>query len=136
MPRRVWDWLKQAKRNLASARVNADAELYEEACFESHQAAEKALKALLQFLGIDRRGRSLVFLAREAEVKGLIVIHEVRRCLLKLDKHYIPSRYPDVYDEGAPADYYSRDDAEECIRCAEYVVAWVEERVGEAVQEV
>jgi HEPN domain-containing protein len=33
---RVFDWLKQAKRNLISANINYREDLYEEVCFESH----------------------------------------------------------------------------------------------------
>ena len=135
MPRRSADWLRQAKRNLKSAHINMKAELYEEACFESHQAAEKAIKALLQSIGVERRGHSLVYLSREVGIKSIEIPRELRRCLLYLDKHYIPSRYPDVYDEGAPADYYSEEDAKECINCAEGVILWVEQTMRE-VQEV
>ncbi|MFB6491018.1 MAG: HEPN domain-containing protein [Thermoproteus sp. AZ2] len=127
MPRRHLDWLRQAKRNLASAELNRGAGLYEEACFEGHQAAEKALKALLSYMHMERRGHSLVALAREA---GLAVGEDLMRCLQYLDKHYIPARYPDVYDEGAPMDYYNEEDAERCIQCAERVLSWVEGRVG------
>ena len=132
------DWLRQAKRNLLSARANMEYGLYEEVCFESHQAAEKALKALLQFLGIERRGHALIFLLREADKTGMIqgVPQNVRTCVLRLDKHYIPSRYPDVYDEGAPADYYSESDAEECLKCAEEVVEWVARLIKVSLQEI
>jgi HEPN domain-containing protein len=131
MPRRALDWLRQALRNLRSAEVNFDAELYEEACFESHQAAEKALKALLQSIGVERRGHSLVYLSREAESRGISIPEDIRECLRSLDKHYIPSRYPDVYDEGIPADYYSESDARGCIECARRVVDWVRRHLQE-----
>jgi len=36
--RRVTDWFKQALRNLRSAEANFENGIYEEACFESHQA--------------------------------------------------------------------------------------------------
>jgi len=44
MVSRFADWLRQARRNLASADVNFREGLYEEACFEAHQAGEKALR--------------------------------------------------------------------------------------------
>ena len=116
-----------------SAEINAQHGLYEEACYEPYQAAEKALKALLQWLGIERRGHSLVFLMREAEARGTRAPDSVRRCLFALDKHYIPSRYPDVYDEGAPADYYTEDDARSCIQCAREVLEWVEKLVKQSM---
>jgi Uncharacterized conserved protein related to C-terminal domain of eukaryotic chaperone, SACSIN len=101
--------------------------LYEEACFESHQAGEKALKGLLNLLHKERRGHSLAFIASEL---GIDVPEEIKECALMLDKHYIPTRYPDVFDEGAPMDYYTRGDAEKCISCAEKILEWVEEFAG------
>jgi HEPN domain-containing protein len=124
---RFSDWIRQAKRNLASAHVNMKEGLYEEACFEAHQAGEKALKGLLNLLHKERRGHSIAFIASEL---GIDVPEEIKECALMLDKHYIPTRYPDVFDEGAPMDYYTRGDAERCISCAEKILKWVEEFAG------
>lgn len=122
MVSRYKDWIRQADRNLASALVNDREGLYEEACYESHQAAEKAIKALLNYLNKERRGHSLLYLSSEL---GIHVPDDVKECAMYLDRHYIPSRYPDVYDEGIPADYYTAKDSRECIRCAENIVSWV-----------
>ncbi|MEZ0290383.1 MAG: HEPN domain-containing protein [Sulfolobales archaeon] len=123
MVSRYRDWLRQSKRNLTSAIVNYRENLYEESCFESHQAAEKALKALLNYFHKERRGYSLLFLLSEAFPEPL---EDIKQCVLYLDKHYTPSRYPDVYDEGAPMDYYSKEDADKCISCAKRIIEWVE----------
>ena len=40
------DWLHQAQADLAQARLSAEAGHHEWTCFASHQAVEKALKAL------------------------------------------------------------------------------------------
>jgi len=120
---RIWDWLRQSRRNLASALANYREGLYEEVCFEAHQAGEKAVKGLLSFLHKERRGHSITLTLSES---GLEVPDDVRECASALDKHHIPSRYPDVFDEGTPADYYTRKDAEDCMRCAERIVGWVE----------
>jgi HEPN domain-containing protein len=130
---RFRDWLRQARRNLESARLNRGAGLYEESCYEAHQAAEKAVKALLNYLGKERRGHSLTYLARDS---GLEPPQEILECLLYLDKQYIPTRYPDAFAEGAPMDYYTDRDAEACIKCAEAVLGWAEGRVGGAGREV
>ncbi|MEM0504785.1 MAG: HEPN domain-containing protein [Sulfolobales archaeon] len=122
MASRYIDWLRQSERNLASATANYREGIYEEVCFESHQASEKAVKALLNYLHKERRGYSLLFLISEVSVE---VPEEIKRCVLDLDKHYIPSRYPDTYDEGAPLDYYSREDAEKCLDCAKKIIEWV-----------
>ena len=75
-------------------------------------------------------------MAREISNKGIEIPSDISECLLLLDKHYIPSRYPDVFDEGAPMDYYSRRDGEECLRCAKRVVEWVRGLVKEYLREV
>jgi len=128
--RRVSDWFRQALRNLKSAEINFENGLYEETCFESHQAAEKALKTLLNSLGIERRGHSLVFLVHEITGKNIDIPSDVSQCFYILDKHYIPSRYPDVFDEGAPMDYYTKDDGKECLRCANRIIEWVRSHVA------
>lgn len=53
MVRRARDWLDQALRDLNHARSDLDGEYYEWACFSAQQAAEKAVKALYQAVGID-----------------------------------------------------------------------------------
>ncbi len=38
--------------------------------------------------------------------RGCIIdIQEVEQCAKELDRHYIPSRYPDAYPSGRPEDY-------------------------------
>ena len=69
MVSRFGDWMRQAERNLKSATANYDAELYEEVCYEAHQAAKKAMKGLLNLLNRERRGHSVSFLALESGLK-------------------------------------------------------------------
>ena len=95
--RRVEDWLRQAERNLEEARYAGAGGYYELAYFLSQQCAEKAVKALLQFKGIEKRGHMIMHLLDNAPV-------DIIQCAAFLDKQYIPSRYPDAYDEGAPFD--------------------------------
>lgn len=118
--------MRQSERNYTSALVNHSSGLYEEACFQSHQASEKAIKAFLNYLGKERRGHSLVYLLAEL---GTEVPVDVKECAIYLDKHYIPSRYPDVYPEGIPADYYTTENSKRCLECAEKVMNWVKSRV-------
>ena len=41
-----------------------------------------------------------------------------------LDKHYIPPRYPNVFNSGAPHEYYTEEDASEAIELARKVLAF------------
>ncbi|QGA53756.1 HEPN domain-containing protein [Sulfolobus sp. E5-1-F] len=127
MVSRVKDWLRQAERNLISAEVNYANSLYEESCYESQQVAEKSVKGLLNFLHKEERGHSITLLLRSTYIS---VPDDIISCAQELDKHYIPSRYPDAYAEGAPADYYNKSDAERCISCAKKILSWVKSIVG------
>ena len=127
---RYTDWLRQAERNLKSAEANMQSGIYEEVCYESQQVAEKAIKALLDFYHMEARGHSVTLLLKKLNIN---VPKEVEDCVQELDKHYIPSRYPDVYDEGAPADYYNERDARECLECGRKVLEWVRGIVRGAV---
>ena len=42
-------------------------------------------------------------------------------CGMKLDKHYIPTRYPNGFDAGAPKEYYTDEDVETAIRDAQQI---------------
>jgi len=116
--RRTEDWLKQAEKDLEEAEYARRGKYYELCCFLSQQCAEKAVKALLQSKGIERRGHSVTHLLQDAPI-------EIAECASYLDRQYAPSRYPDVYDEGAPFEYYSEKDAEECVNCAIKILNWV-----------
>ena len=128
MVRRFWDWFRQAMRDLEHARRSLEAGDYEWACFAAHQAAEKAVKALYQFLGMEAWGHSvsrLLSMLPERLRPPQDLVDKAK----ELDKHYVPTRYPNAYPEGAPADYYTRADAERAVKYAEEVVEYVRQVV-------
>jgi hypothetical protein len=43
-----------------------------------------------------------------------------------LDKHYIPTRYPNGFDQGFPGDYYTKKEAGEAIEHARQVIGFCE----------
>jgi HEPN domain-containing protein len=70
-------------------------------------------------------GHSITKLLATVENITSTVSHDIRKCALKLDKVYIPSRYPDAYAVGAPMDYYTVEDAKESINCTETILDFV-----------
>jgi HEPN domain-containing protein len=123
MSNRATDWLNQGGRDLDLARHAAAGGFHEWACFAAQQAAEKAVKALVAALGGEARGHSIVAMVRALPAPpgfpdGLL--DAARR----LDRHYIPTRYPNGFDRGAPADYFSATDAEEAIADAERIIQY------------
>ena len=47
-----------------------------------------------------------------------------------LDKHYIPTRYPNGFERGAPVDFYTRAEAEEAIKHAEAILEFCRNKIG------
>jgi HEPN domain-containing protein len=123
MASRADDWLRQAAADLAHARHALAGGHHEWACFAAQQAGEKAAKAAHERRGHEAWGHSVTELldALRAEVP------EIDASLLDraraLDKLYIPTRYPNGLPSGAPADYYTRAEAERAIADAEVIVA-------------
>lgn len=119
-------WMLSARRTLVSARRDAQAGDYNWACFKAHQAAEKALKAVLWGLGEPAIGHSPVALVERLAQLGLPVSERIRELAARLSKFYTPTRYPDVWESGIPEDYYTGSEAEEAIRWAGEIINWAE----------
>ncbi|MDW8074117.1 MAG: HEPN domain-containing protein, partial [Nitrososphaerota archaeon] len=65
--RRAADWMRQAEADLKAAKGLLNTGNYAWSCFASHQAAEKALKAVLEHFGHPRTGNDLVELVNEVD---------------------------------------------------------------------
>ena len=119
-------WFKQAKRTLATAKWNQKGKFYEQACFLSQQAAEKSLKAYLYSNGkrtlMTHSNLELVKECLDFSTKFKELIDYCRN----LDKHYLPTRYPNAIPGGVPYEVYTEYDSKESIRQAESIVRTVE----------
>jgi HEPN domain-containing protein len=128
MSERSRDWLRQADADLRAARHAAAGSHYEWAAFGSQQAAEKALKALYQKLHLDAWGHVLTDLL--ASLPDAIAVEATLVDRAKaLDKHYIPTRYPNGFERGAPADFYTRPEAERAIQDAEAILEFCRHQI-------
>lgn len=111
-------WFEEGDSDIATAQILLDNKKYNPSAFYSQQAAEKILKGLLLAHHEAAWGHSVLSLLRRfAEAKD-VDIQEIEECAKELDRHYIPSRYPDAYPSGRPADYYTEKIAGEAIACA------------------
>ena len=113
---RYKDWLDQAERDLGRAALDLQYEYWEWACFTSQQAAEKAVKALLMNRGIAAWGHAITAMLHRLE--GVAVPEEIMQHGQLLDAYYMPTRYPNGFPEGKPADYFNRQKATEAAHAA------------------
>ncbi len=114
-------WLKQAEYDLQAAQYNADGGYHANACFGAQQAAEKALKAFLYGQG-ERQviGHSVADLCERAAKKAKR-FRKLAEQVNKLDRFYIPTRYPNGLPGGIPAETYDALDSAEALKLARLV---------------
>lgn len=125
---RTKDWLRKAEKDLRHAKKDVDSSDFEWACFSAHQAAEKAVKALLQSQHIDAWGHTisqLLLLSKESGSLPNKLLNRIKR----LDRHYIPTRYPNAHDSGAPMDFYTEDDAIDAIETTQAVLEYCRNQI-------
>ena len=110
-------WFLQAEDDFKFVNwIQKEGVFFDKGCFTSQQAGEKVLKACLYATG--RRvviGHSLMQILLELEIKDDVfkdILNEAKR----LDRFYIPTRYPNGLPGGSPFQVYSADDLAEACR--------------------
>jgi HEPN domain-containing protein len=100
------------------------------ACFAAQQAAEKAVKALYQSVHVDAIGHSVTRMLQDLPTP-LTPPADLIHLAKELDRHYIPSRYPNSHPEGAPMDYYTEEDASRAVDGAERIIEYCRSKIPE-----
>lgn len=129
MVNRAPDWFRQAQADLQHARNSADVGDFEWSCFAAHQAAEKAVKAVFLKLGMDAWGHTLTVLLGNLPPSlnqpSIALVDSARI----LDKYYIPTRYPNGFDSGAPTDFYTEAESRDAIHRAEVILEFCRHQI-------
>ncbi len=128
---RTEDWLRQSRKDLAHSKKSLEMEDFEWACFSAQQSAEKAVKAQYQSIRAYAYGHSVSTLLRRLPRRERPDARMISGAKL-LDRHYIPTRYPNSHPQGAPMDYYTKRDALEAVRIAESILRHCSNRIRRA----
>jgi HEPN domain-containing protein len=124
------DWLNQAARDIRQAEASLRDELYEWSCFAAQQAAEKAVKALIQSLGGEAWGHSVTALIDALPEKEKP--SHLRDKALELDHAYIPSRYPNAHQVGFPGSLYTKKMAERLIGYSKEIIEYCQSKIPQS----
>ena len=123
-------WLRQARNDLALAKLARDNGFLAQSCYYASQGAEKALKGALLELGIEPpHTHVLNDLVRYLDDAGLDVSALSELPLRSLSRMAIQSRYP--LDATPPSDLFDPCDADQALSCAHEVLRIVEALDGE-----
>lgn len=119
------EWLRRARSNLARARQPKPADaVWEDLCYDAHQAVEKALKGVLVALQVEyprtHQIGELLGLLREAGQPLPDMLWQAQ----DLTEYATIARYPRGIEP------VSEDDHREAVALAEAAVRWAEETIG------
>ena len=124
---RYKDWFAQAENDLSWGYDSFKSGHFAQACFIAQQTAEKALKSLAFFHGIDMvKSHSLKIIANALDLND-----EIQKNARKLDLYYISSRYPDAFSEGAPFEYFTAEQAKDALEMANTILLKIKEKIPE-----
>jgi HEPN domain-containing protein len=124
-------WRRQASEDLKTAQILFDSQRYGPCAFFCQQAAEKMLKAVIYNAEEKPWGHSVPSLLDQA--CAILQIEPGKAPAAEaegLDEHYIRPRYPDA--RSGVEDAYDRETAEDALRQARVVCAFVEEILRDA----
>jgi HEPN domain-containing protein len=122
---RYEEWIKRAKSSLELAHAQIIQYIYyEDLCYQSQQAVEKALKGLLIFYGVEPEYTHNIEILLN-EVKKFTDIPENVKEAALLTNYAVQTRYPGEYDEITKEEY------ENCLRIAKNCLDWVENKIKE-----
>ena len=130
MREEAYDWLEEARADLRRARWALDGGDYAISCFFSHQAIEKAFKAIM--IGLLRKRpphtHDLTFLY--GLVKPVLRLPEGIEVLLpEVSQYYATTRYPNA-GLRRPSISFNRLQAERALEVAEHVLKRVREALA------
>jgi len=115
-------WLRQAIEHLSVARWDGQGEFWAAACFQAQQSAELALKAVL----IHQGERSVMTHGVVGLVKRVSKYHAELAALAaqarRLDRYYIPTRYPNGLASGTAAENFDDEDFQMAVDAATEVI--------------
>ena len=119
-------WISEARNDYKTAKLLFCFRRYNFAVFHFSQSAEKAIKALLHYLGEDPWGHEILNLFLAYEQKGYPVDEKIKRNAKDLEKEYFESRYPETSLTIGPSARFSRNDAKDLKVKALEILQYIE----------
>ena len=121
-------WFSEAEWDFDTAQILHREKRYNAAVFYAHQAAEKACRALLYSVNEAARGHSIRMLLEhymercKVQIREELLVHA-----RELDRHYIPSRYPNAHPAGTPHEAYDKETSRRALEAAKAILDFVQD---------
>ena len=122
---RYEEWIERAKSNLELAQAKIIHYIYfEDLCYQSQQAVEKALKGLLIYYGVEPEFTHNIEILLN-KLKAFTDIPENIKEVVQLTIYAVQTRYPGEYDEITKVEY------EKSVKMAKDCLNWIEKKITE-----
>jgi HEPN domain-containing protein len=119
-------WIDRARSNYVLGTVSVIPSIYyDDLCFELQQSAEKALKGLLIYYGVEPAFTHNITILLD-ELKKLTEIPENVDKARKLTDYAVQTRYPGSYDDITKEVY------NEAVEITKTCLDWVESKIAES----
>jgi HEPN domain-containing protein len=120
---RYEEWIERAKSSLELAQAKIIKHIYyEDLCFQLQQAAEKALKGLLIYYGVEPEFTHNIEILLK-EIKKFTEIPENIKEAARLTIYAVQTRYPGEYNEITKEEY------ETSVKIAKDCLSWTENKI-------
>ena len=120
---RYEEWIERANSSLELAEAKIIQHIYyEDLCFQSQQAAEKALKGLLIYYGVEPEFTHNIEILLN-KLKAFADIPENIKEAVQLTIYAVQTRYPGEYDEITKEEY------EKSVKMAKDCLNWIENKL-------
>ncbi|MHA1637623.1 MAG: HEPN domain-containing protein [Candidatus Thorarchaeota archaeon] len=127
--RRAEDWLRQAEFNLEHAEGSLQLKHFDWACFAAQQGAEMAVKAVFRSRGAESWGHSVSELVRQLP-EDIAASEDILKDARRLDRLYIPARYPNGLPAGTPREAFDEKSAKEAIIIARTIIEFCKSKMA------
>jgi HEPN domain-containing protein len=123
------NWFEFAEDDLKMAEAALKGKIYNQTCFHSQQGVEKMLKGFLR-----THGKSIPKTHFLDDLLNLCIeidnsFSGLKEKCLKLDKYYIPTRYPDALPGTLPEGLPEKKDAQEALSFLREITDFVKGQV-------
>lgn len=122
-------WLTTGQDDLDTAIILRKSGKHAHACFHVQQAVEKSIKGVWYFFDADPWGHSILKLIQDLKPVNediFTVLVRFAGDAKKLDRLYIPTRYPNGLPDITPDMAYSEEDSTESIATGKKILKEVE----------
>ncbi len=122
-------WFEEAKNDFEAGIILKQSQKFNLAVFHFQQSAEKPIKALHYFYGLQPWGHSVLKLVQELIDLEKYEYEQFLSIARQVDRHYTTTRYPDTLPALSPKEAYDNEIAETVQDNVKRILDFINENV-------